>query len=604
MVLNFPNPYPDEIFYSIVSRYYDYYGTSGPKELLSLLFSKGHQSATIDFPNNLKAFSENVWSQYYSPQNIISNHTLIPLYIRFLDAKRQNLLTERQLNIGGNLHATIGVNAGLSKSLRLPRFCRICYEEDLRKLGESYFRRTHQIPYLSYCTQHRCELEQVLTLPRQLNKHQFLSTSSIISHPALINRIAPDKQFEKISSRIIELLCPDKTHIFNLDPYFYRSELQKIGFAKGKHSIDLELLYQSFTDYFPRELLSSFRSEVDFNRASCWLKSIIRKHRKSFDPVRHVLLEDFINNYSGGVINPSSKKNKSWPCLNPACKNFNKSVLQIHSTHLDKKSKREISVIKCHCGFSYTESLLNNNKVFRRVKSYGHIWEKKLAELLVLKKSIRNIATLLNCDSKTILHHLNSREVKSVKTKDSELLLKKRQWSDLKKMNSMQSVTQLRKAQPSLYSYLYRNDKEWLINQEYPKLVRTTKARLNWQCKDEEISALIKSKYHYLLSMANGKRISRSLLLKLTGVEHTYRKNIKNLPRSSRLLAKCEETLLEHRIRRVKLAIKQIENENLSLKRWRIYRIAGIRKEYISEELECMINTIIDQKMIPSLISA
>ncbi|MDW3212182.1 MAG: TnsD family Tn7-like transposition protein [Reichenbachiella sp.] len=593
MVLNFPNPYPDETFYSIVARYYDSFGTAGPKEHLYSLFSSNHQSATLDFPNNLKVFAQNTKSEYYTPERIINNHTLFPLYKRFLRENRIQLILKYFYAGDGNIHTTIGVNAGLSKSSRQPRYCSKCYENDLNKYGESYFRRSHQIPLIAICTQHKNQLEELLLSPETLNKHKFLSASQIPHLTSTRSKGTWNSQIQKIGERMISLLDPKEKHLFDLDIYFYKKKFQSLGFNKGENFIDLKKLYASFSDRFSQQTLRALKSEIKPNESKCWLKSIARKHRKSFDPIRHVLIEDFILAKTKANTTTDEFKNQKWPCLNPVCINKSKNVLSLFSEHYDQKAKKRILTIKCDCGFSYTESKDLANQPFRRVKTYGRLWEVELKKLLKKDISIRAIASQLNCDSKTVIHHMKNTGIDVKKRNPKVLLLKRKKWIQLKQKHSDLSISNLRSLQPALYTHLYKNDKNWLLTLKYPSGKKRTQYRVNWKSRDKDLGDRIYSKYHYLLSTGYKKRISKNILLKLASHEHTYYKNQSKLPISSRLLSKHEESIQEHQIRRVMMAIDTIKTQDLSLKAWRIYRIAGIRKKDITEKIERIVLQIV-----------
>lgn len=597
MVLNFPRPYPDEILYSIISRYYDYFGNSGPKQLLDNLFSSNTQSSTIDFPNNLNSLSNNIKSKYFTPDTIFSKHTLYPLYLRFCDDSKKYQIKEYALLKGGPIHTSLGINAGISKSLRLPRFCRLCYDDDIKKYGETYYRRAHQITTVKFCLKHKCTLEELIPIPEHLNKHQFVSANLIQNQQEVHLEFIKSNQIIEISNRLVALLNDQHEQSDFSDPYYYRDRLIEMGFGKGKRTINQELLYNSFQDYFSNKVLNYFNSSVNFSDESCWLKAIFRKHRKMFDPARHVLIVNFLENLAGKTSISSQQNETKYPCLNPACKHYNQSVFTVISKYRDSKSKREISIIKCSCGFCYTQSLMNNGKTFMRVKSYGQVWLKKLYELKELNHPIRRIARELHCDSKTVLNQLKVPNVKKHE-ENKTLIQKKSDWTELKSFNRGLTITELRKLNSSLYSYIYRHDPVWLVEQPYNSPKKKVKPLVDWGKRDEDLYSAIQSKHHYLLSTEYKKRISKTLLLKLTRSEKTYIQNKDKLPYTTKALSKLSETESEYRSRRIQTAIHELKMAGIPLKKWRICRRAGIRKEYISPDLDLLIERLISDSTI------
>lgn len=595
MIYNFPKAYEDEIFYSIVARYVEYFGNSGPKQLLGEMFSTNLISATIDFPTGLNAFTNNVRSSQYEADTIISRHTLYPLFARFLDTNRNSKIMTSMLTSSGNIHTRVGLNAGISKPPKMPRFCIKCYREDLSKYGESYFRRIHQLVSVHICSIHYCMLEELPLIEELINKHLFISASVIEKLPLKEAVINESKEIQRISERLSSLVNPEVTHLYNGDKYFYNSRLKELGYSKGQRSLDLLKLYDAFQQHFSTNTLNHFSSNVDFSDPSCWFKLIVRKHRKAVDPLRHVLLEDFILNYNHSIIKKAAILTCSWPCLNPVCEHFKKEVINQYETHKDRKSGKEIRYLECECGYGYTESLIEpDGKYFRRVKNYGQEWINELHRLNFIRTSIRKIGIILGCDSKTVKHHLLSFQDK--KQSLSRLNAVKRAWSKLVRSNSELSITQLRDIKPAAYSFLYRNDKKWLKGFTYPEAKTKSEAKIDWKRRDEEILCLLKEKHNYLKVINIKRRISSNLLLALIGKQALFEKSKENLPRVSSFLTSVVESKEDHRIRRLHMAAEQMYLTQNEVKRWLLLRKAGIRREYLSEAIEIEIQEIMQHQ--------
>ncbi|WP_338028717.1 TniQ family protein [Gloeothece citriformis] len=59
MLRFFPNPYPDELLYSILARYHLRSGNNSPKITLKELFNDSNTIATKSIPKQQKPFLEN-----------------------------------------------------------------------------------------------------------------------------------------------------------------------------------------------------------------------------------------------------------------------------------------------------------------------------------------------------------------------------------------------------------------------------------------------------------------------------------------------------------------------------------------------------------------
>ncbi|HAF29043.1 MAG TPA: hypothetical protein DCG75_08340 [Bacteroidales bacterium] len=594
MIVNFPKPYDDEIFYSVVARYFEYYRVGGHKKILKALFLSDTISATLDFPSGLKDFCCNIKNGGFSEEYIINNHTLFPYYSRFIDSKKKTRILDSMNNKSGNIHTRVGINAGVFSPLQLPRFCRKCYNEDIKSLGESYFRRAHQIPSVPICLKHNVFLEKLYIGVNFLNKHYFIPPSVIENYPKLEASINDNKLVKEISQRACNLLKLETAHIFNNQAYLYNRKIKELGFLKNQKSIDLASLYEAFENHFSPQVLLTFKSQVDINDPSCWLKSIVRKHRKSFDPIRHILIENFVLSFNNKSVT-TKVKSKKWPCLNPVCEHYNKKVISKYKSSIDKKTNREIKYIECSCGYGYTESYLENKGVtFRRVKIYGNLWEEKLNLCISKGISIRKTAQILNCDSKTIKLFLDK---KCSNSKISITMIeKKKQWLNLIKQNSKMSITELRKLNPALYSFIYHRDSNWLTKQKYPINKPQPKLRIDWGKRDSDFLLQIKESINYLKITGYNKRKNKTLLISLIGKQAIIEKNYSKLPLTASFLEKVTESKEDYRIRRLKSAQMKLIKNNIDVNRWRLLREARIREDYLTSKIEKVVEDLLNGK--------
>lgn len=594
MIVNFPKPYNGEIFYSVVARYYNYYGIGGPKKWLNALFSSNTISATLDFPSGLKEFCRNLKIGALSEEKIISEHSLFPLYSRFIGPLKKKKVLDSMSNKSGDIHTRVGINAGVFSPLQFPRFCRMCYDEDIESHGESYFRRAHQIPSVPICVKHNVFLEQLHIEVNLLNKHYFIPASIVESYPQLESRLNDSRKVNEISQRSIDLLKTESTHLFSNDDYFYNRKVRELGFLKGNKSIDIASLYKAFENHFSPRLLLTFKSQVDINDPSCWLKSIVRKHRKSIDPIRHILFEDFILSCNNNAITTPELESKKRPCLNPVCKHYKKKVIRKYEVSIDKKSNKQIKYIECSCGYGYTESYLaKKGVIYRRVKNYGNLWERKLHVCMSKGISIRKTARILDCDSKTIKLFLHKKCLNSEET--SSFIKKKKQWLTLIKQNPQSGVTKLRKLNPALYSFIYRRDKNWLTKQKYPINKPQVKPRVDWGKRDSDLLLQIKEKINYLNISGFNRRITKTLLISLIGKQAIVEKHYSKLPLIVSYLNKVIESKESFRIRRLQHAHMKFIDRNIDINRGRLLREAGIRKEYISPKIEKKVKYLLNK---------
>lgn len=143
----FPDPHPDELFYSICARFSDAMRYPLPTGAYIELFGLRGMETLTTLPTGLDDLVAQLPpSALYTSQEFIEAHTLFPYYAPFLPSERLTLL--QQAMQGKSKEPTHIITGITSHRLLLPqwfRFCPVCVEEDRGNLGESYWHRLHQI---------------------------------------------------------------------------------------------------------------------------------------------------------------------------------------------------------------------------------------------------------------------------------------------------------------------------------------------------------------------------------------------------------------------------------------------------------------------------
>src|SRR5437667_6870463 len=161
MHLCFPDPYPDELLYSICARFSDRVRYQHIHATVLSLFGYRGRLAVTDLPGHLSYFTSNLLQKdYYTLENLIDNHTLLPFYSPFLsDSEFEQIRSDMA---GDKKHVIFPLTRHLNCGVFLQewlRFCPLCVEEDRKTFGECYWHRTHQIPGIDVCVKHNVYLQ-------------------------------------------------------------------------------------------------------------------------------------------------------------------------------------------------------------------------------------------------------------------------------------------------------------------------------------------------------------------------------------------------------------------------------------------------------------
>jgi hypothetical protein len=95
----FPDPYPEELLYSVIARYQERVMVINRKTALLDLFGTANALAVINLPSHLGALVSNLPSgNPYSPELLIKRHTLLPYFAPFLERNQLASVMEDMAN--------------------------------------------------------------------------------------------------------------------------------------------------------------------------------------------------------------------------------------------------------------------------------------------------------------------------------------------------------------------------------------------------------------------------------------------------------------------------------------------------------------------------
>ena len=286
----FPAPYEDELLYSMVARYALHTGlSSNQKAVVRDVFSSSTSAAISDLPSRLKAVVNNlqlVWPT--DVKHIIGSYTLAPIYLPFLSpSQATKVIQSMHSDSGDNIHTRAGIAASGVKLQTFFRYCPECIKKQQEEFGEHYWRRTHQLPGLSFCKEHSCKLESSPAFFHPKEKHFFAAAES--------TQLDASSEFLTLSEiellihdRYVELLQSDRHKGIGPTRWsqFYRQLANHLGLlhkTRVKHN-EIKLLLES------KWRKTSLERFIADEHGTQWIVDIFRKHRKSFHPLRHLMV--------------------------------------------------------------------------------------------------------------------------------------------------------------------------------------------------------------------------------------------------------------------------------------------------------------------------
>lgn len=624
------------MLYSVFARYRVRSGNISPKATLRDLFGRAGASAIIDLPCNIDALINKMpdcWN--YNAKDLIYNHTLYPFYAPFLPAERARWLLEAMRSShGGSVHAMTGIMASSVMAPAYLRFCPECTAEDKSKYGEMYWHRLHQVPGVLICPNHEQFLLDSSVIIRGLNKHEFVPASEEYCHRQEIYKFGAEyskdvlTKLADLAAGVQELL---NFRIKGADPdrlrHLYLSELMKRELATYTGRVYQSELLDEFIKFFGDEFLMAVQSPIDRKKQDNWLANIVRKHRKSFHPIRHLLMIMFLGSSVQSLIKAEGQNmpfgKGPWPCLNASAEHYLENVVKdINISHCGD-TKKPVGTFTCSCGFVYSRRGPDKKREDRygigRIKVLGPVWENRLRHFVEQEKlGLRETARRLKVDPMTVKKYAQLLGLstywstqKEIIDKDVSLNNKKVQdkledlredyraaWISLREHFSMGSKTELRKIEPGTYIWLYRHDRDWLTQNSPPaKCNYNSNIRVNWHDRDQLVLDNVKKAVKKLLfNDEKPFKVSISRIGKMTGTQALLEKHLDKMPLTREFLEKSIDSLESFQVRRVKWAVRKLSSEGECPKKWRVAKASGLRRKYM-KRLDPVIDSEIESYM-------
>lgn len=219
MIAFFPEPYPDELLYSLFARYYVRSGYPIYRSAAEDLYRDVNISPDMEFINPLTSDALHHLTKYKDMQQRILNNTLFPYYSAFIPNDRQReLLT--QIADNKKVRCDMLRRIGEKEAVKGLLFCPCCANEDRKRYGETYWHRTHQIPHLYICPIHHCRLKYALTLkkggrtPALLTAQELITVTDEITFVDNKSLIRLAEYINEVFKTINDVNSPVPVHVF------------------------------------------------------------------------------------------------------------------------------------------------------------------------------------------------------------------------------------------------------------------------------------------------------------------------------------------------------------------------------------------------------
>lgn len=607
----FPTPYPDELLYSVFARYHVRSGNTSPKVTTEELFGKRSIRSVWDLPANLDVLLNRLGSNWEA-DHLIMKHTMLPYYTSFLLPKQADKVKRSMVsNKGSTIHTRTGIAASNVKQKTHLWVCSDCNCEDMETYGETYWHRIHQAPGVFICPKHEAVLEETTISVKAQNQHEYIVASHTVERKkADLNTLNNEdmKLLLKVAHATKALLEESHTQRDNNTiRNKYLVILKQKGLASPNGYLKRDRLYKMFSSMVTDRCLDLLQSSVIMEGTN-WLTMIFQKHRKSFHPLRHTLIMLFVETDLDHLFDKEKYLpfgRKPWLCLNTSCTHYHKRVITSLTITNCCDTKRPVGTFHCNrCGFVFSRRGPDENKEdpyrIGTIKSYGEVWKDKLKTLVNEGNLLKDIANELQADTATVKKYAEQMDLKVTwkaprpkKMNPKEELEKvevlvavqKERWLELQQRYPEKSKTELRDIAQDVYSYLYRNDKEWLqAHSPAKKYVQPLNRRVDWKERDRELLKRVKKIVHdWDKETVKPTRITISSIAKKMNKLSMFQKKADKLTKTMKYIQEVAEDIPAFQKRRVEFIIQRRKVAGERIVDWEIYREAGLRSTVSSD---------------------
>ena len=616
MIRVFPDPHPDELFYSICARLSSRLNYSSCRHFLQDLFGCESVIASVVFPSHLDHFAAQLPKESgYTPEYFIEEHTLLPFYVPFLPQEQFHRLWHDICGQNGPAtHMRSGIMASQIPLPEYLRFCPQCVKDDKRLVGECYWHRLHQIAGVEICPTHEVYLQKsnVRTRNRK-NRHEYISAEYAIQDLSQMSTNSPFSLYHQAVLNIaLDTSCLlQKLHISpNVKSLQskYRSLLTRMDLATYGGRVDVSKFLQRFLDFYSPQFLKLLHCELEEHIHENWLLRLVHTPSGAQHPLYHLLLMRFLG-YTAETFFTLEVENKPfgdgpWSCLNPICKYYHQNKIEdCHITYSQYVQGKPIATFSCTCGFTYSRTGPDRSATdhfkLTKIQAFGQVWEEELRNIWQDETmSLRSIAQRLGVDPLTVKRHATRldlsgpRSVKrshkqsgSVSSSTSpEAGVIKGEEQRAKWLAAIQDcpeggINKVRGKLPAVYTWLYRNDWAWL-KEHTPRTgkgARPSPNRVNWEQRDIHLAQEIEQASHHLKSLSERPtQITQAVLGREVGQLALLEQHQDRLPRTAALLADLVETREAFAIRKIAWLTQVYRSEGIYPERWKLIKDAGI----------------------------
>lgn len=460
---------PDETLFSLCSRQHLVMGNLDPATTSTAVLGLSKKFIKHDIPCGLAALEQNGFQYWGSAESILLQHTIFSLFVPFQNKiKIEEAMTIVKGDRIDSLKYRLGLVSGGFGAEHPLKACPYCMREDVHDHGIAYWHLTHQYPGVLICPRHQAWLMASTKSRRWSGRFEWsLPTDETLKQQASTQELWSREAFLALANNVIKLATIGRVNSFEscaVAAAYRTAALQRDRFASLLDLIE------------PLRRFHLFESlpAVEKN-AESFVNQLIRPLRRSIHPLKHLVLIDwlfddlhsFLEAYNAEVTR-SAQQFASTPSRAPDERvSLSSAAVPSGNTPRPKRLKGQLK-----------EELLT--------KLGKGLTKLELCEEFQI--TVSTINKLLRAHPSTNAQAIEARHGREIEEHRA-------QWRYLHCLHPELGVQALRNTIPSLYAWLYRNDKAWLMaeQQTFSKPAHVETHLVDWEARDYRLLTMLRT---------------------------------------------------------------------------------------------------------------
>lgn len=471
---------PDETLFSLCSRQHLVMGNLDPATTSTAVLGLSEKFIKHDIPCGIAALEQNGFHCWGNAESILLHHTIFSVFVPFQNKIK---IEDAIITIKGDRIDSLKYRLGLVSSgfgAEHPlKACPYCMREDVDAHGIAYWHLTHQYPGVLICPRHQAWLLVSTKSRRWSGRFEWsLPTKDCLIQQASSQKLWLRPAFLNLANNVIDLAVIGR--VMSLESCTVAATYRKAVLQGGRSASLLDRIE-------PLRRFHLFESlPEDEKSTESFMNQLIRTPRRSIHPLKHLLLIDWL-----------------FDDLRSFLKAYNAEVARLVQRVASTPSRKPDEQVSLSNAAAPTKNTPRPKRLKGQLKEVllsklgKGIPKQKLCKELEI--SVSTINRLLRANPVTNALAIEARNSR-------ELAEHRAQWQYLHNLHPELGVQALRNTIPSIYAWLYRNDKAWLMAKEqtFVKPAKVEKHPIDWEARDSRLLSMIRTAYEAITGLQRG----------------------------------------------------------------------------------------------------